>query len=249
MSLDVVIPLGPNDEDIIERCVESVRKCVLGVRNIYVIAARPLEVKGATHVFDESIFPFTKADVAEHVRDTRIGWYLQQLIKLYGPLMIPGCLPDCLIVDADVILFKPIKFKDGNKYLFDKNHEIHPPYFSHMKRLHPSFVPAFPRTSGIVNLMIFNQEILKEIFEKVEELHKKVFWRVFLEEVGENEFSGASEYELYFHYIFRVYPNRVRIRLLQYDNFGLRSNIQSGDWHYRTYHHHYQKNALSRWQN
>lgn len=241
MSLDVIIPLGPNDEDIIEKCVESVRKYILGVRNIYIVSSRPLEIKGATHVFDESLFPFSKKDIELYIQPNRAGWYLQQLIKLYAPLLLPDCLPDCVIVDADVIFFKRVKFKDGMKYLFDKNHETHPPYFSHMKRLHPSFLPAYPRTSGIVNLMIYNKDILKEIMGKVEDLHKKDFWRVFLEQVAPNEFSGASEYELYFHYICRVHPNRVLLRPLRYDNFGLRSNIQNSDWHYVTYHHHYQK--------
>lgn len=240
MSLDVLIPLGPDDEDIIEKCVESVRKFILGVRNIYIVASRPIKIEGATHIFEESIFPFSKDDVLKHVQPKRVGWYLQQLIKLYGPLIIPDCLSDCLIVDADVIFFKRVKFKDGTKYLMDKNNETHPPYFAHMKRLHPSFLPAYHRTSGIVNVMIYNKDILKEIFAKVEEFHKKDFWKVFLEQVAPNEFSGASEYELYFHYICRVYPNRIILRPLRYNNFGLRSNIQTGDWHYVTYHHHYQ---------
>jgi hypothetical protein len=244
MPFDVLIPLGPNDEDIVERCVESVRTYVLGVRNIYIVASRPIQVKGATQVLDESIFPFTKEEIGKLVLEKRAGWYLQQLIKLYGPLLIPGCLPDCLIVDADVIFFQRVRFMDGSKYLFDKNHETHPPYFSHMKRLHPSFVPAFRNTSGIVNIMIYNQEILKEIFRLVEEHHKDVFWKAFLQQVAPNEFSGASEYELYFHYICRTKPNRIMLRPLRYNNFGLRSKIEAGDWHYVTYHHHYQKKAL-----
>lgn len=246
MSLDIVIPLGPNDEDIIGKCVASLRTYIVGLRNLYIVSSRPIDVSGATQVFDESIFPFTKDNVATHVRDTRVGWYLQQLIKLYAPLVIPGCLPDCLIVDADVIVYQRLKFKDGSKYLFDKNHETHPPYFAHMKRLHPSFVPVYKNTSGIVNLMIFNQTILRELFARVESHHNRPFWAVFLDQVAPGEFSGASEYEIYFHYITRVHPNKVILRPLRYDNFGLRTNPQGGDWHYVTYHHHYQKKGLKK---
>jgi hypothetical protein len=242
MPIDVLIPLGSNDEDIIERCVESVRTYILGVRNIYIVSSRPLQIKGATQVLDESIFPFTKEEIGKIVLEKRAGWYLQQLIKLYGPLLIQGCLPNCLIVDADVIFFKKLRFMDGSKYLFDKNHETHSPYFSHMKRLHPSFLPAFRTTSGIVNVMIYNQEILKEIFKLVEEHHKEVFWKAFLKQVGPNEFSGASEYEIYFHYINRVHPKKVKLRALQYYNFGQRTKIEGGDWDYVTYHYHLQKN-------
>jgi hypothetical protein len=240
MSFDVCIPLGPNDEDIIGKCVESVRKFVIGVKTIYVISSRPVDVSGAI-VLQESLFPFSKEDVKAKVVEKRIGWYLQQLIKLYAPFVIPDCLPNCLIVDADVIFFKRVKFLDNGKFLFDKNHETHPPYFAHIKRLHPSFGPAFRNTSGIVNVMIVNKEILRELFQKVEDHHKQEFWNVFLDQVAPNEFSGASEYEIYFHYINKFHANKVILRPLRYSNFGLRSKIEGGDWHYVTYHHHVQK--------
>jgi hypothetical protein len=146
-----------------------------------------------------------------------------------------------LIVDADVIFFKRVKFLDNGKFLFDKNHETHLPYFAHIKRLHPSFGPAFRNTSGIVNVMIVNKEILRELFQKVEDYHKQEFWNVFLDQVAPNEFSGASEYEIYFHYINKFHPNKVILRPLRYSNFGLRSKLEGGDWHYITYHHHVQK--------
>jgi hypothetical protein len=238
MSFDVLIPVGPKDEDIIQTCVDSINKFVIGVRNIYIVAWKPLALQGVQKVFDEAIFPFTKDDVAKYVLPERVGWYLQQLLKLYGPLCIPDCLPDCLIVDADVVFYKRVKFKEGATYLFDKQRETHPPYFAHMKRLHPSFVPIAPRTSGIINLMMMNQQILKEIFTKVEEHHKKDFWIVFLEQIAPREFSGASEYELYFHYLCRMYPKKVLLRPLRFDNFGKRSNMEGGDWHYRTFHHY-----------
>lgn len=240
MSFDVCIPVGPNDEDILGKCVESIRKFVIGVRTIYIVSSRPIDISGA-FVFHESLFPFTKDDVKAKVLEKRTGWYLQQLIKLYALFILPECLPNCLIVDADTIFFKRVRFLDKGKFLFDKNHEVHPPYFAHMKRLHPSFESAFRKTSGIVNMMILNKDILAELFQKVEEYHKQEFWKVFLDQVGPNEFSGASEYEIYFHYIHKFHQNQVIFRPLRYDNFGQRSKIEGGDFHYINFHYHVQK--------
>ena len=111
MSFDVIIPLGPKDEDMISVCVASIQKHVVGVRKIFVVAYKPMDVSGAT-VISEDIFPFTRADVEAVSNPSRAGWYLQQLIKLYGPLVIPGVLDNCLVADADGVFFRRVKFID-----------------------------------------------------------------------------------------------------------------------------------------
>ena len=240
MSVDVIIPLGPRDEDIIGRCIASVRKWVHGVRHVFVVAYKPMEIQGA-YVIDESQFPFTKQQIAEKTSEKYAGWYLQQLLKFYAPLMISNALDNCVIVDADVVFYRRVKFIENGKFLLDKNHEIHQPYFEHMKRLHPSFEAWKKNFSGIVNCMIFNKQILVEMFDKVEGYQKKPFWEAFLDCVTEKHSSGASEYEIYFHYLMNNHFSKVVLRPLQYSNFGQRWETPSGDWHYVTYHWHAQK--------
>ncbi len=240
MSVDVIIPLGPKDEDIVGRCIASVRQWVNGVRHIFVIAHKPMEIQGV-FVIDESLFPFTREEVAKRTSEKRAGWYLQQLVKLYAPLMISGSLENCVIVDADVVFYRRVKFMEGEKFLLDKNHEVHQPYFDHMKRLHPSFDMWKKNFSGIVNCMVLNKIILGELMDKVEAYHKKPFWESFLDCITEKGSSGASEYEIYFHYIMRNYEKRVVLRPLQYSNFGQRWETPNTDYHYVTYHWHIQK--------
>ncbi len=240
MSVDVIIPLGPKDEDIVGRCIASVRQWVNGVRHIFVIAHKPMEIQGV-FVIDESLFPFTREEVAKRTSEKRAGWYLQQLVKLYAPLMISGALENCVIIDADVVFYRRVKFMEGEKFLFDKNHEIHQPYFDHMKRLHPSFEPWKRNFSGIVNCMIFNKQIIGELMDKVEQYHKKPFWEAYLDCVTLKEQSGAADYELYFHYIMKNYEKRVTLRPLQYMNGGQRWETPNTDYHYITYHWHTQK--------
>jgi hypothetical protein len=242
MSVDVIIPLGPKDEDIVGRCIASVRQWVNGVRHIFVIAHRPMEIPG-TFVVNESQLPFSREEVVKRTSEVRAGWYTQQLAKFYAPLLISNILENCVVIDADVVFYRRVKFLEGDKFLFDKNHEIHQPYFDHMKRLHPSFEPWKQNFSGIVNCMIFNKKILTELIEKVEIYQKKPFWEAYLDCIDRNyvSASGAAEYELYFHYVMKNYEKRTTLRPLQYSNGGQRWESPRGDWHYITYHHYVQK--------
>ena len=75
--------------------------------------------------------------------------------------------------------------------------------------------------------MLFNKKYLNEIFAMVEELHKKPFWQAFILCVDEHlkhnittSESGASEYELYFNYMFKTYNNDIIIRNLNWSNIS-----------------------------
>lgn len=236
MPYDVVIPLGPNDEDIVQLCIDSTRKYVRDINTIYVISHRPLDLSGAVLV-TEDIFPFQKDDIKAYVGDKKAGWYLQQLLKLYCQEVVPSLHDNVVIVDADTIFKRAVSFMAGTKFLFNVHNSIHTPYFKHMKLIHPSFT-AFKRgISGIVNTMIVNRKIVKEIFNIVEAYHGEPFWKVFMKCLDTSEPSSASEYEIYFHYVMRMHPNKVQIRTLYYDNSGKRDTIVTGGiYHYVNYH-------------
>jgi hypothetical protein len=64
-QFDVVIPLGPKDEDMINRCVSSIHRNVVGFRYIFVVAKNySRDISGAL-VLDESAFPFTYDEVSQ----------------------------------------------------------------------------------------------------------------------------------------------------------------------------------------
>lgn len=241
MPTDVVIPLGPKDEEFINVVVSAAKANVRDLGTIFIVAHRLMEIQGAT-VVPEQTFPFQASDIASHLTNpARTGWYLQQLLKLYAPLVIPNIQPNVVLLDADTVLFRPLRFFQDGKALLDFNRETHSPYFQHMRRLHPSFEPWQPRTSGIVNLIPVQRPILGELFSKVEQHHQKPFWQAFLECLDPQQASGASEYEIYFHYVMRNHPSKAKIRHLQYDNFGFRTNVQANGYDYVTYHWHHQK--------
>jgi hypothetical protein len=219
---DIVIPVGPNDAALVASQVEATKRNVIGYRNIYLITHDPaISVDGCVTVY-ESLFPFSIDTVASaHGRRKRNGWYLQQLIKLYAGLVIPGILDRYLVIDCDTFFMKPTTFIANGKALYAFQTEHHRPYFVHMAEMLPLLTRVDPSKSGICHHMLFETKYVKELMELIESgssARGRPFHRIFLETVEEKEreFSGASEYELYFNYMCKVHPNIITIRPLVY---------------------------------
>jgi len=216
--LDVVIPVGPSDIDIIHDQIKYTKQNIIGLRNIYVVSPVTNTNISGVILVSESIFPFSIQDVAsKHGATSRNGWYLQQLIKLYAGSCIPDILQNYLVIDADTFFLKPTTFlQDGVAYL-NSGYEYHAEYFDHMRRVHPSFI-RYMTCSGITHHMLFNTEYVEEMRGIVEEYHKKPFWEVFLEQVNTSNNSGASEYEMYSNFMYKVHPDKVILRSLKWAN-------------------------------
>jgi len=219
-TFDVVVPVGPNDVSFIQKHVQYIQQNVMGFRNIYVISYDDTTRVPGCIMISESIFPFSKTDVSfpeVYIGEklcNRNGWYLQQLLKMYSPFVIPGILENILVIDADTVFLRPTHFIQNNKFLYGFSKENHMPYFEHAAKLHPSFTKTDPEKSGIVHYMGFQRKYLKKIMDMVEEYHKKPFWRAFLDNVDIIEGSSASEYELYFHFMMRMFPEKIELREL-----------------------------------
>jgi L-rhamnose mutarotase len=239
MSFDIVIPLGPNERKNIHRQIEHTKKNVIGYRNIYIVTNNydNLQIDGCK-IINEDTFPFKMNDIASYFiqhngKCNRNGWYFQQLLKLYVGFIIKELLDNYLIIDADVFFLKPTEFYINSKYVFTISDENHEPYFKHMEKIHPTFTKQI-NSSGISHHMLFNKQIIKEIFELVENFHHKPFWVVFIEMVDEHKNysihaieSGASEYELYFNYMIQKHKDSIIIRKLDWSNKPYDYNINN----------------------
>jgi len=224
MIFDIVICVGPKDNEIINSVFSFTKKNILGYRNIYLVCQNPsIKIDGAITI-DEKIFPFSIEDVSNsHGKLSRNGWYLQQLLKFYAGFVIPDILQRYLIIDCDTHFLKPTKFlTDDNKCIFTTGTEYHIPYFEHMNRLHPSFKKIHP-LSGISHHTFFDSEVVNLLIKMVEEHHalnKKPFWKIYLDEVKSEyyETSGAAENELYFTYVYLYHREKMEIRKLNWVN-------------------------------
>jgi len=235
---DVVIPVGPDDINIIHEQLKYTTKNVIGYRNIYLVLSEPTyNLPDNVYVVLESAFPFQKTDVEKlHGKWGRNGWYFQQLLKLYAGTVIPGILGQYLVLDSDTFLLNPVRFVSDDMAadnstapvcLYATGTENHTPYFDHLKRLHPCLEKQLPQYSGICHHMMFETVYVQELFALVETYHEnQEFWRVFLEQVdnyyrgqhGPCYSSGASEYEMYFNFMLLFHPGRIQIRPLRWKN-------------------------------
>jgi hypothetical protein len=237
---DIVIPVGPNDIDVIHHQIEYTKKNIIGYRNIYIISSsKDLKVEGCI-VYYENIFPFSMETIKSHFGDiSRTGWYLQQLIKLYAGISIPDILERYLVIDSDTYFIRPTKFLDENKRaLYNYGSEYHHPYFEHMRILDNNLTKQDIGKSGICHHMFFETKYIKELFGVVEEKHVGNFYDIFLKSVKDIHGSGASEYEIYFNYMLKYHPEKIKIRELKWKNTKDISSIENEDYDYVSYHYY-----------
>jgi len=236
IPFDIVIPVGPNDIEVIHNMIEHTQKNVVDYRNIYLVSYdENLQIPGCITI-NEQIFPFNKQMIGEIIgHHSRIGWYLQQLIKLYAPFVIEGILDTYLVIDSDTYFLRPTCFLLNKLPLYNFGYEHHIPYFQHMQKLHPSLTKQ-NKYSGICHHMIFQKHILSELFKLIETYHKTIFWKAFLLCINENDKqgSGASEYEIYFNYLHIYHTNSFIVRPLLWKNVNALSNDPNLD--YISYH-------------
>jgi len=234
MSFDIVILLGPNEISYINNQITNIKKFIIGFRKIFIITdiTKIKEIKDCK-LIDENIFSEFKDYISNFFKQyngksNRNGWYFQQLVKLYAGLYIEDLNDDYLVIDADIFFLKHFNFIEDNKYIFTTGSEYHIPYFKHMERLHPD-LKKYHKDSGISHHMIFNRNLLKELFSMVENHHKESFWKVFINMIEEHKNypidsyeSGASEYEIYFNFMIKNHYERIKIRNLNWKNVGLK---------------------------
>ena len=233
---DIVILIGPNDIDIVNKQIIYTKKNIIGYRNIYLISYNNKYNNDDCITISENIFPFSLETVAKYngVRN-RNGWYLQQLLKLYAGLVIPNILDKYLVIDSDTFFLKPTIFYENGKALYNYSFEYHNPYFIHMNKLHPSLNKIDWSKSGISHHMLFETKYIKELFNMVENYHNnELFYDIFLKNITDYDSSGASEYEIYFNYMLYKHFNEITIRPLKWKNSN--NLINDNDYDYISYH-------------
>jgi len=242
--MDAIIICGEKDEDIVQRCVDGLAMHVVDLRYIFVIAEKKLHLSNCV-VFEEGLFPFTR-DVVQAKTSTaaEAGRYLRELIRFYAPLLISGCSDTVLVIDADTILYKRVRFIENNKYLFDMKREL--VQLNDMTLLNPNFLPYKPLTSGSVCHGVWAKEYLMEIMHKVETTLDVSFWEHYLDARLQKKEGGFDAYEVYWHYMMRNHADRVRIRVLRSSNYGQRWDLNTGDYQYISYPFQIQRESPKR---
>ena len=87
-----------------------------------------------------------------------------------------------------------------------------------MSKLDNDLIKVYNDKSGICHHMIFEKKYINEIINKIENIHNDTFYNVFLKMVTDVNDSGASEYELYFNYMFKNHNDQIELRQLNWHN-------------------------------
>lgn len=230
--IDVVIPATKKDVASLDFCINGIKKNCKQVRRVIVVSPERYTTKAEWH--DEKKYPFSKYEIAlflnrgdvdlarQYMEEphSRLGWYYQQLLKLYAPFVIPEISSNVLIIDADTIFLRPVQFIGKNgEGLYNPGSEYFEFYFWHLERLLPGYKKLFSDYSGISHHMLFQKPVLKDLFAIVENQHQVEFWKAFCQCVEPKYLraAGASEYEIYFNFVF-ARTDKVKIRELKWAN-------------------------------
>ena len=225
--IDVVIPSHEKDRDTLDFCIDHIRENVKDVDRIIVVSKDRLTDNA--EFYSEADFPFSFEDVAKI-----IGWhrktfnYFGSLIQTTSALVIPDLHRDVLVCDSDTIFLKETEFVNENDIaLYNVSYDLPPsvhshPYLEHMSKLYPGLEKQ-SQYSGICHHMLIQKDILQEMFDEAENIHKMPFWKADISVTLDNykSFKGARDgnapllmttYELYFNYVMKYHKDRIAIR-------------------------------------
>jgi hypothetical protein len=239
--IDVVIPVAPKDYPKLERSVLGILKnSRTPIRGVFLIAADDgalkylnADLSPKVSVVKEREMPFTKRDIAELLEERgatakQASWYYQQLLKFYVFQVIRGLGDDVLILDADFVFSKPLHFltEDGRailsrgypfKWLLNTRD-----YPTRVEHVHADFARRFvagweptDSFSGMHHHMVFQRDILADLFYVVEREHQQPFWRAFVGNLRLEKWNAASEYVIYYHFAVARHSGRVVVRDLK----------------------------------
>lgn len=151
----------------------------------------------------------------ERTKMSRIGWYIQQFIKMAFSMY---CEDEYyLLWDSDTIPTKRVEmFSPEGKPFFDCKSEFHKPYFDTIKRLLPSIGKEI-KESFISEHMLVKTHLMKELIHEIElnqyirgdNFMEKILYAISPMVIGQ---SGFSEFETYGSYVVKSYPEFYEIR-------------------------------------
>ena len=190
-------------------------------------------------VKQHGVYPLDKGNSPfESMLWSKLGWHLQQLIKIYSGKVLG--LQDYVLLDGDCVWFRDVKFIADEqtattppfKYNYATSTQYHGPYIASSARI--SGVDKYNDQdgwrSGVVHHMVLVKPVLDSLFEAAETIHQMPLWQAMLNQSAiemtcrapRTAICGAgstlSEYEMYFSYARTKFPETVQLRPLLWAN-------------------------------
>jgi hypothetical protein len=214
--IDVVIPLVKKDLPIVVSCIRGLREnCINPIGKIFIIAPDIDEIRlfceqnGLIFLEENKISPINKSDLAEKIDSKKVGWILQQLIKLNADT-IEGVNRYFLLMDADTILSRKQFFITNKRYILKWSDEFHFLYrFSNRKILgYSRFIPP----SYIAHHQLIDANILSDLKRHIEKVSPKMKWFDTIIGTAIVNNNYFSEYELYATFLLKENKSNVVVQ-------------------------------------
>lgn len=234
---DIVICSCDKDKFILKKLIESIYKFISDYRRIIVISDKKLIDNPNVEWFDEKKFPFSKKDVYDNLngmkeeqRVRKIS-YINQILKLYCHKIIPNLTENVLICDSDIIFIKKTSFFENGLPLYGNrivDYHAYLPYLKHHSKLCKEFdfgnlfgndklKKQNKFTSGICHHIIYNKFIINELIEKIETIHNRTFWKIYLNLTNtKTDNIEPANCELYYNYINLYHKDKFKIRAIKW---------------------------------
>ena len=215
-KVDVYIPVGPKDVNIVQWCLEGLQR---NLRNPVgrIILVAPSVVSPDLRHLSVSVEVIDEEDVLDEATRAmltrelgpRAGWLIQQFLNLSIPEVTDA--KAVLVIDADTILLQPRLFRSDQTILFLAAPEYHVAYFRALGNLwrRPTELPPVSYTA---HHMCFLRDELVEMRSTIERTSGCDWKEAILAAYDRKTGSGFSEYELYGQWRMSTHPEICVVR-------------------------------------
>lgn len=220
---DIVICCADKDFGDLEKTVKYLYKNA-GCRDIIVVSNKCPELLGdkVKYIHESEIMSGLNFDairdyfIARNVKPSRVGWYLQQFIKM--AFAYKTDLNNYLTWDADTLMLNSIKFfDDRERILYDNSRIWQDDVFNKTVKA----VLGYPRKTKetyIVEHMMMDVQCMQDLIKTIS-ANRPVedFWKVILDKINDEDliYGGFSEFELIGTFMNKNYPDKIAFRPLR----------------------------------
>ena len=214
--IDVVIPTIEKDFDTFKYVLPYIKKNLRHPIGEIIVVCPPSKIiesfcakNGCRFVNENTVLPITIKDI--HFTGggvDRSGWIFQQLLKWSGDTLCKNEF--FLIADSDTVLARPQVFRYKGKVIMPCGSDpCHLPYYRSFTKLLGEKVD--PVINFTCHHSLFSKSILRDLKDRIEKEHHKVWYEAILSVLDPNEGACISEYGTYGQFVFRYYRDQVRL--------------------------------------
>ena len=220
---DIVICCADKDFDDLEKTVKYLGKNA-SYRNIIVISNKCPESLGdkVKYINESEIMKGLNFDairdyfIARNVKPARVGWYLQQFIKM--AFAYKTDLNNYLTWDADTLMLNPIKFfDDKERILYDNSRVWEDEVFNKTVKAVLGYLRKTKETY-IVEHMMMDVQCMQDLIKTIAgNCPVTDFWKIILDKISDDDliYGGFSEFETIGTFMNKKYHDKIAFRKLR----------------------------------